>query len=419
MKKSILILFLALRSVLCCGQITVDECHRLARENYPLVQRLRLIRSSEGYDLSNASKAYLPHFSLSARATWQTDVTSIPFTIPGYDIPTMSKDQYQVLAEVSQVVWDGGATGAAKKAVKAQGDVERAQFEVDMYALRERIDDLFFGILMLGEQLRLNEMYSRELLVNYDRVAGSFANGVATQTDLDAVRAEQLGAEQSRVQLESARGAYVRMLSAFTGQAIPDSAEFVRPAVFVPQGAATAENRPEMQLFDAMERQMETQRRAVKASQMPQLGVFVQGGYGRPGLNMLNDEFSPFAIGGVRLSWNFGSFYTRRNNLRKIETGIGNVGVQRETFLFNTGLQQTRLDAEYHKYLQIMADDDEIIRMRGNIVRASEAKLENGIIGAADLVRDMTAEQNARIGKAIHEIELLKTTYEIRNLINN
>lgn len=418
MKKSILILFLVCRSAFCFGQITVEECYRLARENYPLVQKYGLIRLSEEYDVGNASKAYLPQFSLSAKATLQTDVTRLPISIPGYDIPTLDKDQYQVVAEVSQVVWDGGITQSSKEAARAQGDVERAQFEVDMYQLRQRINNLFFGVLLLDEQLRLNALYLEDLQVNYDRAVGGVENGVANQTDLDAVRVEQLGAGQIRTQLQATRAAYLKMLAAFTGRNFANGTEFARPDVLAPQRTG-ADNRPEMRLFDAMERQMAARRKTVDAFLMPQLGLFVQGGYGKPGLNMLKNEFQLFAIGGVRLSWNIGRFYTRRNDLRKIENGIGQVGVQREVFLFNNSLQRTQLDTEYQKYRLIMDDDDEIIRMRGNIVRASEARFENGVISATDLMRDMIVEQNARINKAIHEIELLKTIYEIRILNNN
>ena len=418
MRKYLLLLLFACQSAAGLAQLTVEECHLMARDNYPLVRQYGLIGMSEGYDLKNASKSWVPQLSLSAKATWQSDVTSLPIEIPGYDIPTLARDQYQVVAEVSQVIWDGGATKASKEGIRAQGDVDRAQFEVDMYAIRERVNNLFFGILLLDEQIRLNALYLQDLQVNCDRIAGYMANGVANQADLDAVRAEQITAGQNATKMNASRSAYVRMLAAFTGRALDDGVQLVKPGILQPVTGSAA-NRPEMELFDAMQRRIEMQRKTINASNTPQLGLFIQGGYGRPGLNMLQNQFRTYAIGGVRLSWNIGSFYTRHSNLRKIVTGVGQVDVQRETFLFNNGLQQTQLDAEYRKYTQIMEDDDEIIRMRGNIVRASQAKLENGTISSSDLMRDMIAEQNAKVGKALHEIELLQTIYGIKNLTNN
>lgn len=419
MRKSVLILLLACQSLLGFGQLTIEECYSLARENYPLVKRYGLIGLSEDYDLRNASKAYLPQLSLSAKATYQTDVTSLPISLPGVDIPRMSKDQYQVLAELSQIIWDGGATKASREAIRAQGEVDRSQFEVDMYGIRERINDLFFGVLLLDEQIRLNTLYLDDLQINHDRIVSYMENGVANQADLDAVKVEQLSAGQSQVQLETNRMAYLTMLSAFIGKPLDDSTRLIKPDVAEQPATGVALDRPEINLYEAMEQQMRTQRQAVNASNRPQLGLFVQGGYGKPGLNMLKDEFKAFAIGGVQLSWKFGNYYTRRNNLRKIDTGIREVEVQRETFLFNNDLQQTQLDAEYRKYRQVMTDDDEIIRMRGNIVRASEAKVENGVLSVTDLMRDLIASQNARLNKAVHEIELLQTIYGIKNLTNN
>lgn len=417
MRKIFLILSALCPCAICFGQVTIEECYLLARENYPLVRQYELIRQSEGYDVGNASKSWLPQFSLSGRATWQSEVTRIPIDLPGYDIPALSKDQYQILAEVSQVIWDGGAAKASKASARAEGEASRAQYEVDMYALRQRIDDLYFGVLLLDEQLRLNALFLEDLRINYDRVSSYLANGVANQSDLDAVRAEQLAARQNRIRLEAGRSAYVQMLSAFTGLAMDEGTELLRPDLSI--WPSTENNRPEMALFDALEQQVQARKMAVDAANMPYLGLFVQGGYGRPGLDMLKDRFGFFAMGGVRLSWTFGNFYTRRNNLRKIETGIRQVGVQRETFLFNSGLQRARFEAEYDKYSRLLADDDEIIRTRGNIVTASEAKFANGTISSSDLVRDMLSHQNSQINKAVHEIELLQTLYGIKNLINN
>ncbi len=400
------------------GQLTIDRCYELARENYPLIRQYELIARSERYDLENASKAYLPQLSLTGRATYQTEVTTIPLSIPGYEIPTLGKDQYQLQAEVSQSIWDGGATRANKEAIRAQAGVDRSQYEVNLYAIKERINNLYFGILLMDEQIALSENYLEDLEVNYRRIVSYMDNGIANQADVDAVRVEQLTAGQNLVELVSNRRAYLTMLSAFIGMPVDEGTYLEKPELFGRPATGEASNRPEMALYDAQRAQYDARRSALKASEMPQFGVFVQGGYGKPGLNMLQDKFKPYAIGGVRLSWNFGNYYTRRNDLAKIEAGIQGVEVQRETFLFDNELQQIQFRAQYDRYRQIMAEDDEIIRMRSNIVRASEAKLENGTISVTDLMRDMLSRQNARINKAVHEIELLQTAYQIKNLTN-
>ncbi|HJA99070.1 MAG TPA: TolC family protein [Candidatus Alistipes avicola] len=399
--------------------LTLGTCYELARENYPLVQRYGLIAQSEQYDLRHASSSYLPQISISGKASYQTDVTTIPLSLPGIDIPTISKDQYQIAAEVSQTIWDGGATRAARKTIEAQGEVDRAQYEVDMYALRERIDNLYFGILLLDEQLRINTLFLNDLEVTLRRLSSYMENGVANQADLDLVLVEQLGAKQARTQLEANRKAYLTMLSAFVGQPLDADTRLEKPSPESDPRIGSAELRPEMALFNAMQQQLEERRKSIRSTTMPRIGLFVQGGYGRPGLNMLENDFKPFAIAGVRLSWNFGGFYTRRSDMRKIDVGLQQIEINREVFLFNNNLRQLQLDAQYRKYRDIMQDDEQIILLRENIVRSSEARLANGTIDVSDLMRDLIAVQNARANKAVHEIEMLQTIYGIKNLTNN
>lgn len=399
------------------GQLTLGECRQLARENYPLVRKYDLIRQSEQYNLKNAAKGYLPQLSLSGKATLQTDVTKIPVSLPGIDVPTLSKDQYQALLEVSQTIWDGGAIRAQKQDAGASADIDRQQFEVDMYTLNGRVNDLFFGILLLDEQLAQNGLYRKELQRNYDNVAGYMDNGIANQADLDAVAVELLAAGQQRIELESLREAYAEMLGMLTGTEL-DGQALVRPSV--PQETAPLEiNRPELGLFDARDRWLDVQRRAVSAKNRPKISAFVQGAYGNPGLNMLKEGFMPYAIGGIRLSWNFGNLYTSRNSLRLIETSRRDVATQRDVFLFNTRLEATRQSAEAQKYRDVMRDDDRIVELRENIRRAAEAKVAYGTLSVTELIREIHAEESARQSRLLHGIELLKSIYELKNTTNN
>ena len=407
------------------GQLTIEQCYEKARDNYPLVSRYKLIEQSEGYNLQNASKGYLPQFSLSAKATYQTEVTAIPVSIPGIDVPTIRKDQYQVVAGLSQTIWDGGVISSQKKNIKAGANSEKMKYEVDMYALNARINDLFFGILLLNEQLRLNDVYMSELQRNHDRVASFVANGLANSADLDAIRVEQLTAKQNRTNMESMHKAFLQMLSVMTGVPADASTVFVIPDVDLKRKEEVAftlnlneNNRPELSLYDAMKRQMEARQKSITAGNLPKINAFIQGGYAEPGLNMFQEGFSPYAIGGVQFLWNFGSLYTRKNDLNKIKTNINDIEIQRETFLFNTSLQATQQQFGIEKYLQIMEEDDRIIAMRENIRRSAEAKAENGTMSVIDMMREVNAEQNARQQKATHKVELLKALYELKTITN-
>ena len=200
------------------GQVTLEECQRKTQDNYPLVRQYDLIEKTKEYTLENVAKGYLPQFALSAKASYQSDVTELPIKISGVDIKGMPKDQYQVMVELQQNVWDGGGIKVQKKQATAEADVEKEKLNVDMYALNNRVNDLYFGILLLDEQLKQNTLLQDELERNFRQISSYFENGIANQADLDAVKVEQLNTRQKRIELSFYREAYLKMLSLLTGE---------------------------------------------------------------------------------------------------------------------------------------------------------------------------------------------------------
>ncbi len=399
------------------AQITLEHCQEKARANYPLIKRAALIDQTSAYNLENAAKAYLPQVSFTARATYQSEVTEIPIKLPNLSIEGLTKDQYQAVAEVNQVIWDGGVIKAQQQVTKANAGAEKQKLETDLYALRERVNQVFFGILLMDEQLKQNELLQSELQVNLDRVTAYMNNGVANQADVDAIKVEQFNAGQRRTELTSARKAYRDLLSAFTGEEIGDNDSFIKPVLSAPVDL-TLKNRPEIGMFEAQSQLFASQSSLINSKNMPRIGAFVQGGYGKPGLNMLKNEFSPYAIGGIRFSWSFGGFYTKKNDLQLIEINKSNVAVQKETFLFNTGLQARQQYDEAEKYRNLIANDDEIISLRTSIRKSAEAKVANGTLSVSDLVREINAESIARQNKALHEMQYLISVYNLKNTTN-
>lgn len=403
------------------GQITIESCYEKARANYPLIKRYDLIERTREYNLSNVSRAWLPQVGLSAKATCQSAVTEIPIDfsqlgIP-VSIPTLSKDQYGATLEISQTVWDGGISGAKRKGVRAKTEADRQEVEVSLYAVRERIDQIFFGILLCDAMLEQNRLFQRELQASYEKVAHLMQGGLSSQTDLDAVRVEQLKAEQGETQIAHGRKAYLAMLSVFIGEKLDESAALQKPVE--PQPAALKNNRPELSLFDAGLASIDAAKSEINASHMPKLGLFLTGGYGNPGLNMLKNEFTAYYIGGIRLSWNIGSFYTRKNRLNLLEASRNSVEVQRETFLFNAALSTAGKESEIDKYRDLLKSDDEIVSLRQSVKRAAESKVENGTMTVTDLMHESSAEQLARQSKIVHEIELLQAIYKLKFITNN
>ena len=395
------------------AQITLEECQRKTQDNYPLVHQYGLVEKTKEYNLENAAKGYLPQFALSAKASYQSDVTEIPVKLLGVDLKGLSKDQYQVMLELQQKIWDGGGIRMQKKQTIAEAEVEKEKLNVDMYALNDRVNDLYFGILLLDEQIKQNTLLQDELERNYRQITAYVENGIANQADLDAVKVEQLNTKQKRIDLVSSRAAYLKMLSLLVGEALSPETVLEKP---VPQSMVSAVSeirRPELALFDAQEAGLQVQEKALNVRHLPQFGLFVQGAYGNPGLNMLKNEFSPYYMAGVRLSWNFGSLYTLKNDRRVIEKKRQQLDNNRDVFLFNTRLEMTQQDQAIHSLEKQMRDDDEIIR------KAAEAKVANGTLTVTEMLRELTNESLARQSKAMHEIQRLMGIYQLKYTTND
>ncbi len=429
MKALTLFIFLLLAlSFHSNAQISVEECYEKAKSNYPLIKQYGLIGQVESLELSNANKGYLPQISLSAKASYQSDVTSIPESLgqilsqmTGRDIsfPVLSKDQYQAVLEINQLIWDGGLIKARKSIIEAGSEVEKLKLETDLFSLNERINQLYFGALLIVEQLNQNELLKSELQANYEKIYSLHRNGVVGLADLDVIKVEQLNALQRETELKSSRNSFLIMLSAFTGMKIDESTVFIKPQVDPVTSTGYKILRPEMEMFNAQNKLFDMQKSILDAGNLPKLGLFVQGGYGKPGLNMFTDGFSPFYIGGIRFSWNIGGLYSYKNNLNKLDIDKKSIDIRKETFLFNTELKISQQNAEIEKLKAIITNDDEIITLRERIKKTASSKVDNGTLTTTDFVREINAENQARKLKALHEIQLLMSIYNLKFITNN
>lgn len=318
------------------------------------------------------------------------------------------------MVEIDQVVWDGGVMRAQKKMIHQSSRVDSMNVEVNLYALRDRINSLYFGILLFREQLRLNDLLTDELNRNYKTVQSYVASGIAMKSDLDVVAVELLNNKQQRQEIVSGEESYREMLSVMIGERVdslvtPEMESIGREVVL----------RPELIVFDTQMDQLETSLSAIRAKNMPKLGVFVQGAYANPGLNFLKSGFSPYAIGGVKLSWNIGSLYTLKSDKGKIEVTKNQVDVGRRNFMRNTDLSVVEVQSGIRKLELQMKEDDAIVALRNSIKKASQAKVEHGTMSVSDLVTDILSEQMALQNRAIHQIMLLKTIYDYKFITNN
>lgn len=423
MKRIALMLLAAAPMTTLHGQ-TLDECRRLAREHYPEIRQYDLITLTEQYDLSNAARAWIPQVTLSGQASWQSDTPTFPGALGeilasrGLQMEGIRREQYRAAIDVSQTIWDGGHSRATKELAQAEAAEERQRTEVDLYALQSRVDDLYFGILLLDERLTQTTVQISLLESNLARMRSCVANGTATKSDADAIEAELLTVRQTLEQIEASRASYGRMLEIFIGQ--PLVAEGLeRPAE---PALGDVLLRPELALFEAQAQRIDVRRKALNSALMPRFSAFAQGYYGYPGLDMFQSMRSSNgtlnALVGVRMSWNIGALYTRRNDLGKLRTARQQIDIQRDIFHFNTRLQTTREEGEIARLRKAVASDTRIVELRRAVRVAAESQLENGVIDTTDLLRKITDETTAALNRSTHEIELLQALYQLKHTLN-
>ena len=406
---------------------SLDDCQTSAAQNYPVIRRYELIQQTTDMTVANLSKGWLPQVSAVAQATWQSDVMTLPdplqnmLALQGFDVKGLKKDQYRIALDVSQTVYDGGLIAVQKEIARAQGDLQAAQADVDLYAVRQRVNDLYFGVLLLDEKLRLNHDLQTLLQSNFDKLEALHRGGVAMQSDVYAVRAECLRAEQQATELTSARQSLVRMLAVFTGQ---DNVTPIKPQPLTQISPVddSSNRRPELSLFDRQLKLADAQERLLNVRLLPRLSVFAQGYYGYPGYDMFHDMFhhdlTLNGMVGARLTWNIGALYTRRSDKAKIQAQRGLAENARETFLFNNHLMQVQQSEGVEKYRRLMAEDSEIVALRQSVRKAAESKLAHGIIDTNNLLQEITRENQALIDWQTHEIQMLKELYDLKYTTN-
>jgi len=430
MNRYIFLLLLALSFLnsSAFGQLSIDQCQEKARKNYPQIKQYSLIEQTGAYNISNANKGYLPQLSFSAQATYQSDVTEIPASLgqilsqltgQNVTIASMSKDQYKMVAELQQTIWDGGMISSQKEQIKATTELEKQKLEVDLYTIKERVNQIFFGILALNEQKIQIDLLQKELQTNYEKIKAYMQNGVANQADLDMIRVEQLKVKQKKAELNAIQKSYREMLTVMIADTTALTATLEKPVFDTDMSREFGIKRPELKLFDAQTSLFASQEKIIRAGNLPKLGVFGQGGYGNPGLNMFNPGFTPYYILGAKLTWNFSGLYSQGNHLQKIALNKQTVASQKETFLFNSNLKVVNAQNEIAKIKEQIKSDDEIIALRKNIKKAAEVKVENGTLTVTDLIREINAESTAIQDKALRQIQLSMAVYNLKNITNN
>ena len=421
-------LSLALLLLAACplsAQVTLEECVKLAQDNYPLIRKYDLLNQTKAVNLSDINKSWLPQINVYGLGTVQNETPTFPESLAGLisqtgmSISGLNEWQYKIGADINQNIWDGGVSKTERKIERAEDTERRTALDIRLYAIRERVENLYFGILLIEEQAKQTRNMQILLQSNLDKLRTMFENGTAMQSDVDMVEAQCLSTSQQLIQAESTAKSYRKVLEIFTGESLAGQ-ELVKPDATIPQDLLPA--RPELRHFEAQLQTNEARNASITASTMPKIGLFAQTYYGYPGFDyfesMMNRDLSFNMLAGVKVSWNIGAFYTKKNNRRKLRLSSDNIAVERDVFLFNTNMQ-TRSQLDHIDELRaVMKENDRIVELRTNVRKAAESQLDNGVIDATALLAKLTDEKQARLTASYHEIQLLQSIYQLKYTLN-
>ncbi len=418
MGKRILTFIIIILAVSAHAQ-TLEECQQAAEKNYPVIKRYDLIGRTTELTVSNLQKEWLPRITASAQATYQNAVAAWPESIKsvyqrmGLDMKGLKKDQYKVGIDVQQTLYDGGVISSQKRIARQEGKLQEVQNDVNQYQLRQRVNEMYFSLLLLNEQIRLNDDVKALLLSSEKKLAAMVKGGTAATSDYENVMAERLGAEQQNSSLKAQQQMLQRLLSVFCGMEV-NHLQKPKPV----EVSTTANNRPELSMFESQIKLVEAKEKALNARLMPKLGLFAQGYYGYPGYNIFEDmmdrKWTLNGIVGIKMSWDLSAFYTHKNDRERLNMERKMAENAREVFLFNSRLDEIQHTEDVDRYQKMVQADEEIITLRTNVRKAAESKLAHGIIDVNSLLREINNENAAKAQQAIHEIDMLKEMYNLK-----
>lgn len=421
MKK--ILLFFVFISTTALGQnierTSLEECYRLAQDNFPMVRQRGLIRESNALNINSLKNNYLPQIELNAQATYQSDVTSFPVKLPNVEITPLSKDQYKATLDVKQILWDGGVIKMQEKVLNSATQVEMQKVEVEVAKLKERVNQLYFSILQIDENEKLVKLLKSDLAARIKKIEGAVANGVALKMNLQTLQAEDLKADQRLIELKSARAASIQMLNLLINKELDEKTIFEKPTPQYENLVGLQVSRPEMTLFELQKKQIGHAIKVASLKNFPRLFAFATGGYGRPGLNFLKNDFAFYGIGGLSFKWNLADVYSKtlRNDLQIMRNNAQVIDIQKDIFLLNTNVQVKQQSAEIRKLEELLEKDRQILSLREKIKQTASVQLENGVMTANDYLIELNAENQARQNLVLHELQLLNANIVLKTTL--
>jgi outer membrane protein TolC len=394
-------------------ELTIGECYKLATDSYPQKKNIQLNRESSDLKIQNIKSKYFPEITLFGQVQYQSDVTKLDVQIPLFpnlklDLPKMAYTQYKFGLNINQLIWDGGIIANQTDIEQTQGEIERKNIEIDLYNLRQRVNEAYFLILNLQEKEKSVNLLKEDLKNKLEVIQARVNSGVVLESNSFILMAEIAKLEQTLEDVLSARKTAIDILGELLNRKLDNQVILLLPNIDSTIRKIGNKNRPEYELFTLSKKNIGQAKDLTTAKYMPKFSAYIQGVYGLPGLNMFDTEFKTYYIAGIKGSWSVWNWGidSREKELLSIQQDI--LSNQEDTFTKNLNLASVKYSNDIDKITKMLVRDEEIIKLREKIKVQTSSQLDNGVITSTEYLTEINAESQARLQLEIDRIELVK-----------
>lgn len=398
-----MLMFIALNSF-SQEKLSLEQCYALAEKNYPLAKQNDLLLKQNALDLEIINIEKLPKLDFLAQASYQSDVTSLPISIPGTTVEAPNKDQYKATVSLNQLIYDGGFINASLAEKAASLKTQQKQVEVNLYRLKEQVNQFYFSILLLQEKRELLFAKKNQLETTLNEVKAGIKYGVLLPNSDSVLEAELLKIAQQLMEVDLNKTSLTETLSMLIGIPVSPNIKLENPEINTKLNSEI--ERPELELFQLQKEKIEASEQLIDKKNSPKLSGFATGGYGNPGLNMLDNSFQTYYIAGVKLNWNVFDWNSTKKQRQSLQVNKEIIDSEQEVFELNTAMEMTQQQSEINKISAFIASDEEIIALRKKILDTSRSQLKNGVITSSAYVTELTNLFEAENNLSTHQIQL-------------
>ncbi len=401
------------------NSVTLDQCYEQAIINYPNFKQTDLNNAIYDLNLKNTKTNYYPTLNLNGQASWQSDVTKMPIPpMEGFTNPVIPKDWYKLNLDVGQLIYDGGLTSGQKKIQDKERIISNQQVAIEIYQLKDRVNHLYFNILFLKKNLEVLNVLRENLSANIKEAEVAYENGMVLKSEVNKLKVEKVKVDQEILDKESGVRAIMLSLNELTKLDIQNSNELVEPNVVI-ENYTFENNRPEYRLLSLQQERISSVREFTKSKRMPKFSAFGQAGYGRPGYDMLNDQFDDYYMIGARLNWNIWDWNKVKNEKQILD-------IQREIIDFKKQTYDHNLKADFYqrienitKFKKLIDSDNLIVELQDEVVETALNQFNNGTITSTTYLIELNKLAQAKLSLEAHKLQLVFAKYQYLSAIGN